>query len=142
MPKQVTNVAADDALTTIYRLSNDEGEEVIAARVAERLDIRPASVAGMLSRLSRDHLVDIDKKKRVTLTKKGFERAKLVVRRHRLAECMLVDVMGLDWVDAYQEAHLMEHAISDVRTTKTMISYVGATKTCEFLCRDHVNKRF
>lgn len=124
MPKQVTNVAADDALTTIYRLSNDEGEEVIAARVAERLDIRPASVAGMLSRLSRDHLVDIDKKKRVTLTKKGFERAKLVVRRHRLAECMLVDVMGLDWVDAYQEAHLMEHAISDV-TEPLIVKLLG-----------------
>ena len=51
MPKQVTNVAcvaraADDALTTIYRLSHDEQEEVIAARVAERLDIKPASAAG------------------------------------------------------------------------------------------------
>ena len=124
MPKQVTNVAADDALTTIYRLSNDEGEEVIAARVAERLDIRPASVAGMLSRLSRDRLVDIDTKKRITLTNKGFDRARLVVRRHRLAECMLVDVMGLDWVDAYQEAHLMEHAISDV-TEPLIVKLLG-----------------
>ena len=124
MPKQVTNVASDDALTTIYRLSNDEGEEVIAARVAERLDIRPASVAGMLSRLSRDRLVDIDNKKRITLTNKGFDRAKLVVRRHRLAECMLVEVMGLDWVDAYQEAHLMEHAISDV-TEPLIVKLLG-----------------
>ena len=114
MPKQVTNVAADDALTTIYRLSNDEGEEVKASTMAERLGNRPASVAGMLSRLSRDNLVKIDNKKRITLTEEGFERAQLVVRRHRLAECMLVEIMGLDWVDAYQEAHLMEHAISDV----------------------------
>ena len=58
MPKQVTNVASDDALTTIYRLSHDEGEEVIAARVAERLGIKPASVAGMLTRLSRGRLPD------------------------------------------------------------------------------------
>ena len=57
MPKQVTNVAADDALTTIYRISHDEQEEVIAARVAERLGIKPASVAGMLTRLRRDRLV-------------------------------------------------------------------------------------
>ena len=42
MPKQVTNVAADDALTQIYRLANDEGEEVIAARLAERLELKPA----------------------------------------------------------------------------------------------------
>ena len=59
MPKQVTNVASDDALTTIYRLSHDEHEEVIAARVAQRLDIRPASAAGMLSRLARDRLVAV-----------------------------------------------------------------------------------
>jgi DtxR family Mn-dependent transcriptional regulator len=114
MPKQVTNVAADDALTTIYRLSNDEGEEVIAARIAERLGTRPASVAGMLSRLRRDQLVRVDAKKRIALTKTGFERAEQVVRRHRLAECLLVNVMGLEWWRAYEEAHLMEHSISDV----------------------------
>lgn len=114
MPKQVTNVAADDALTTIYRLSNDEGEEVIAARIAERLGTRPASVAGMLSRLRRDQLVRVDAKKRIALTKSGFERAEQVVRRHRLAECLLVNVMGLDWWRAYGEAHLMEHSISEV----------------------------
>jgi DtxR family Mn-dependent transcriptional regulator len=114
VPKQVTNVAADDALTTIYRLSNDEGEEVIAARIAERLGTRPASVAGMLSRLRRDQLVRVDAKKRIALTKTGFERAEQVVRRHRLAECLLVNVMGLDWWRAYEEAHLMEHSISDV----------------------------
>jgi len=114
VPKQVTNVAADDALTTIYRLSNDEGEEVIAARIAERLGTRPASVAGMLSRLKRDDLVRMDAKKRISLTKLGFERAQQVVRRHRLAECLLVNVMGLEWWRAYEEAHLMEHSISDV----------------------------
>ena len=68
MPKQVTNVAADDALTTIYRLSHDEQEEVIAARVAERLDIKPASAAGMLTRLRRDKLVRIDGRKRIALS--------------------------------------------------------------------------
>ena len=114
MPKQVTNVAADDALTTIYRISHDEGEEVIAARIAERLDIKPASVAGMLSRLTRDRLVTIDQKKRIALTPPGFDRAESMVRRHRLAECLLVNVMGLDWWRAYEEAHLMEHAISEV----------------------------
>ncbi len=113
MPKQVTNVASDDALTTIYRLSHDEHEEVIAARVAERLDIRPASVAGMLSRLARDKLVAVDGRKRISLTKAGFARAEQMVRRHRLAECLLVETLGLEWWRAYEEAHLMEHAISD-----------------------------
>ena len=96
MPKQVTNVAADDALTTIYRISHDEGDEVIAARIAERLDIKPASVAGMLLRLTRDRLVRVDQKKRISLTPAGYERAESMVRRHRLAECLLVETLGLE----------------------------------------------
>ena len=114
MPKQVTNVAADDALTTIYRLSHDEQDDVIAARVAERLGIKPASVAGMLTRLRRDELVQVDGRKRISLSPAGFVRAERMVRRHRLAECLLVDVLGLDWWRAYEEAHLMEHSISDI----------------------------
>ena len=114
MPKQVTNVASDDALTTIYRLAHDEQEEVIAARIAERLEIKPASVAGMLSRLGRDRLVRVDARKRISLSPAGFARAERMVRRHRLAECLLVDVLGLEWWRAYEEAHLMEHSISDI----------------------------
>ena len=131
MPKQVTNVAVDDALTTIYRLSNDEGEEVIAARVAERLGTKPASVAGMLSRLKRNSLVRIDKKKRIHLTKIGFDRAEQMVRRHRLAECLLVDVMALDWWRAYEEAHLMEHAISEV-TEPLIVRLLGERQVSPF----------
>ncbi|MGE3855600.1 MAG: metal-dependent transcriptional regulator [Dehalococcoidia bacterium] len=114
MPKQVENVAADDALTTIYRITHDEGDEAIAARLAERLSVRPASMAGMVARLSRDHLVAVDAKKRISLTPEGMVRAENMVRRHRLAECLLVDVLKLEWWRAYEEAHLMEHAISDV----------------------------
>lgn len=114
MPKQVVNVAVDDALTAIYRLTHDEGGEAIAARLAERLDVRPASMAGMLARLSRDRLVEVDAKKRVRLTAAGRARAEQMVRRHRLAECLLVDVLHLEWWRAYEEAHLVEHAISDI----------------------------
>lgn len=114
MPKQVANVASDDALTTIYRIAHDEGEDVIAVRVAERLGVRPPSLAGMLTRLRRDHLVVLDEHKRVVLTPLGFARAERMVRRHRLAECLLVDVLGLEWWRGYEEAHLMEHAISDI----------------------------
>ena len=131
MPKKVTNVAADDALTTIYRLSHDEGEEAIAARIAERLGTKPASVAGMLSRLRRDSLVRMDAKKRIHLTKAGFERAERMVRRHRLAECLLVDVMGLEWWRAYEEAHLMEHSISEV-TEPLIVKLLGDRRVSPF----------
>lgn len=131
MPKQVTNVASDDALTTIYRISHDEQEEVIAARVAERLGIKPASVAGMLTRLRRDRLVNIDARKRISLSKAGFERAEQMVRRHRLAECLLVETLGLEWWRAYEEAHLMEHAISDV-TEPLIVERLGAPTVSPF----------
>ncbi len=131
MPKQVTNVAADDALTTIYRLSHDEGEEPIAARIAERLGTRPASVAGMLSRLRRDQLVEIDARKHVSLTRSGFRRAEQMVRRHRLAECLLVNVLQLEWWRAYEEAHLMEHSISDV-TEPLIIELLSAPESSPF----------
>lgn len=131
MPKQVTNVASDDALTTIYRLSHDEGEEVIAARVAERLDIKPASVAGMLTRLRKQNLVRIDGRKRIVLSRSGFERAEQMVRRHRLAECLLVYVLELEWCQAYEEAHLMEHSISDV-TEPLIIERLGTPRLSPF----------
>ena len=86
MPKQVSNVASDDYLTAIYRLHHDEGQDVIAVRLADRLEITPPSVAGMLKRLQRDNLVTVDARKVIRLTPEGLRRAEQMVRRHRLAE--------------------------------------------------------
>lgn len=114
MPPQVSNVATDDYLSAIYRLSHDEGQDVIAVRLADRLDITPPSVAGMLKRLIRDGLVKQDNRKVISLTPEGMRRAEQMVRRHRLAECLLTDVLKIDWWRAYDEAHLLEHGISDI----------------------------
>jgi len=114
MPKQVSNVASDDYLTAIYRLSHDEGLDVIAVRLADRLEITPPSVAGMLKRLLRDNLVITDSKKIIRLTPEGLRRAEQMVRRHRLAECLITDVLKVPWWRAYEEAHLLEHGISDI----------------------------
>ena len=114
MPKQVVNVASDDYLSAIYRLSHDEGEDVIAVRLADRLDVTPPSVAGMLKRLHRDGLVTTDRRKVIRLTPEGLRRAEVMVRRHRLAECLLTSVLKVPWWRAYEEAHLLEHGISDI----------------------------
>jgi len=114
MPKQVSNVASDDYLTAIYRLNHDEGQDVIAVRLADRLEITPPSVAGMLKRLLRDHLVEVDARKVIRLTPEGLRRAEQMVRRHRLAECLITDVLKVPWWRAYEEAHLLEHGISDI----------------------------
>jgi DtxR family transcriptional regulator, Mn-dependent transcriptional regulator len=114
MPKQVSNVASDDYLSAIYRLSHDEGQDVIAVRLADRLDITPPSVAGMLKRLIRDGLVTQDSRKVIKLTPEGLRRAEQMVRRHRLAECLLTSMLKIEWWRAYDEAHLLEHGISDI----------------------------
>ena len=131
MPKQVANVAVDDALTAIYRITHDEDGEAIAARLAERLDVRPPSIAGMLGRLVRDRLVTVDAKKRIHLTAAGRARAEGMLRRHRLAECLLVDVLHLEWWRAYEEAHLVEHAISDV-TEPLIVRLLGDPERSPF----------
>ena len=114
MPKQVSNVASDDYLTAIYRLSHDEGQDVIAVRLADRLQITPPSVAGMLKRLLRDQLVTQDSRKVIRLTPEGLRRAEQMVRRHRLAECLITEILKVPWWRAYEEAHLLEHGISDI----------------------------
>ncbi len=114
MPKQVSNVASDDYLTAIYRLRYDEGQDAIAVRLADKLGITPPSVAGMLKRLQRDGLVRLDTKKVIHLTSEGLTRAQQMVRRHRLAECLLTNMLHLPWWRAYEEAHLLEHGISDI----------------------------
>jgi DtxR family Mn-dependent transcriptional regulator len=114
MPKQVKNTITDDYLTSIYRMSHDENITVIAARLAERLNVTPPTVAGMLKRLERDKLVAVNRKKEIALTDEGLLRAEQMVRRHRLAELLLTEVLGLEWWRAYEEAHLMEHGISEI----------------------------
>lgn len=131
MPKQVKNVATDDYLTAIYRMSHDEGQDVIAVRLADRLEITPPSVAGMLKRLMRDGLVHIDAKKVIHLTPEGFRRAEQMVRRHRLAECLLTDVLKVDWWRAYEEAHLLEHGISDI-TERSLYEMLGRPQKSPF----------
>ncbi|MBI5948887.1 MAG: metal-dependent transcriptional regulator [Chloroflexi bacterium] len=114
MPKQVSNVASDDYLTAIYRLRYDEGQDAIAVRLADKLGITPPSVAGMLKRLQRDGLVRLDARKVIHLTPEGLGRAQKMVRRHRLSECLLTDMLHIPWWRAYEEAHLLEHGISDI----------------------------
>ena len=94
-------------------------------------DLKPASVAGMLARLRRDRLVTMDERKHIALTKTGFARAEQMVRRHRLAECLLVEVLGLEWWRAYEEAHLMEHSISDI-TEPLIVERLGNPGTSPF----------
>ena len=123
-----TPAASEDYLTTIYRFE-EQGRPVIAARVAETLGVTPPTAFGMLQRLSRDGLIQSGSNKLLSLTPKGHRVAEQVVRRHRLAERMLTEVLKLDWHLVYEEAHLFEHAISAVVEAR-LVEILGDPSTC------------
>lgn len=102
---------AEEYLQAIWTIADESGP-VIAARVAEFLRISPASVSEMVHRLERDGLVELAERREIRLTERGEALARRIVRRHRLIERMLVDLLGFEWWKTHDEAERLEHAIS------------------------------
>ena len=98
-------------LRTIYELG-EEGVPPLRARIAERLKQSGPTVSQTVARMERDGLVTVDADRRLRLSAAGMKLATRVMRRHRLAERLLIDVIGLDWVHAHEEACRWEHVIS------------------------------
>ncbi len=117
----------EEYLEAVYALS-EEGTAVIAARVAERLGRSAPSVSEMLDRLEVDGLVERSGRT-ISLTNTGAALATTVIRRHRLAERLLVDVIGLEWHKAHSEAGRWEHVISTEVEAK-LIELLGDPATC------------
>ena len=109
----VPSLAGENYLKAIYLLEGSSSEPVRAGKLAARLEVRPASVTGMLKRLARDGLVRHARYGTVELTERGRRAALRVVRRHRLLETYLVRELGLGWETVHDEAEALEHAISD-----------------------------
>ena len=99
-------------LRTIFELS-EEGKVPLRARIAERLGQSGPTVSQTVARMERDGLVRVAGDRHLELTPEGQARAVTVMRRHRLAECLLVDVIGLDWEHLHDEACRWEHVITD-----------------------------
>lgn len=117
----------EEYLETIQTL-RDEGSEVIGARVAERLGRSAPAVKEMLDRLEDDGYLARDGRV-ILLTERGEDVATTVVRRHRLAERLLVDVIGLEWHKVHAEAGRWEHVISaDVE--EKLVALLGDPGTC------------
>lgn len=103
--------ALEDYLKAIYQLS-EEDRPVIAARLATETGVSPSTIFATLRRLAKEGYIKIDRRKEIHLTEAGKQVAENIVRRHFLTERFLTDLLGLDWVKAHQEAHRLEHAIS------------------------------
>jgi DtxR family Mn-dependent transcriptional regulator len=99
-------------LKAIYELQ-ESGHIAVRARIAERLDQAAPTVSQTVARMERDGLVVLEADKALTLTEYGSELAIAVMRKHRLAERLLIDVLGFDWASCHEEACHWEHVISD-----------------------------
>jgi DtxR family Mn-dependent transcriptional regulator len=117
----------EEYLETMLGLA-EEGVPVIQARIAERLGRSAPSVSEMLERLTEDGYVTREGR-RLTLTDSGRNLAEKVVRKHRLAERLLVDVIGLEWHKVHREAGRWEHVISDDVEAR-LIELLGDPATC------------
>jgi len=99
-------------LRTVFELT-EEGIVPLRARIAERLSQSGPTVSETVARMERDGLLLVAGDRHLALTEEGSALATRVMRKHRLAECLLVDVIGLPWEEVHVEACRWEHVISD-----------------------------
>jgi DtxR family Mn-dependent transcriptional regulator len=118
----------EEYLETILELE-EEGVRPLRARLVERLGVSAPAVSETVNRLIRGGYAKLDEDHSIKLTSKGRGLATTVVRRHRLAERLLVDVIGLEWEKVHREADRWEHAISaDVE--EKLVLLLGDPMTC------------
>ncbi|MDP2729322.1 MAG: metal-dependent transcriptional regulator [Dehalococcoidales bacterium] len=118
----------EEYLETILNLLS-EGKSVVGARLAERLQVSPPTVTVTIQRMARHGLLTITKHKEITLTEQGMKDAISIVKRHRLAERLLTDILKVPWSEVHQEACRLEHGISD-GVMNRLYQVLGEPKTC------------
>ncbi len=117
----------EEYLECIYKLQ-EINEPAINSKIAERLELSPSSVSEMLKQLEQKGLVKYADKG-VVLTQEGELEAKKVIRKHRLSERMLTDILGFKWDEVHEEACRLEHDISHEMEEK-IAKKLGDPKTC------------
>ncbi|MEM1082533.1 MAG: metal-dependent transcriptional regulator [Verrucomicrobiota bacterium] len=105
----------ENYLKAILRLSDESPDEALVGigRIATALELTSGTVTTMMKHLGKEGFVDYQPRKGVVLTETGRAAAVQVLRRHRLIELFLVEVMHLDWAHVHEEAEVLEHVLSD-----------------------------
>jgi DtxR family Mn-dependent transcriptional regulator len=133
------SMAMENYLLSILRLG-EQGVKVTLTQLSEHLKVVPSgeglgtslpTVGGMIRRMIREGLVEMTPNKDVVLTTKGKPFAESILRRHRLAERFVVDVLGLELKQAHIEAHRLEHAMSP-EIEQLIVQKLGNPTTCPF----------
>lgn len=126
--QRTPSIAREDYLQTILQLTED-AVPVIQARLAERLDVSAPSVSEAIRGLIDDDLVKLEDHRHICLTPQGRSLAENIVRRHRVAECILVNLLGMSWHEAHEDAHRLEHGLTD-RAVDRAIEVLGNPTMC------------
>jgi len=121
-------VSKEDYLKSILE-AESEGEEVIAARLADLLKVSPPAVTMALRRLKKDGLVSVQSDGLVRLTAAGRKIARKLTLRHHLIERMLAELFGMEWWKVHDEAERLEHAVSPDFEAK-LLAKLGAGGAC------------
>ena len=119
---------AQEYLETIYNITV-EGDPVVNARLAEKFGVSAPSVTEMLHRLVRDGYATLDRLTGAQLTEKGIAVAEDSLRRHRIAERFLFDVLKMDWIAAHEEAHALQNALTPAIEAR-IVDELGNPTTC------------
>ncbi|MFN2460549.1 MAG: metal-dependent transcriptional regulator [Candidatus Velthaea sp.] len=120
--------ATEEYLEAVYRLDR-EGPGVTTSGLAAELGVAPASVSGMLKKLAEVGYLEYVARGEAKLTEKGLGVAVRVMRRHRLAERLLTDILGMPWDEVHVEACRLEHAISTA-VEERLVAVLGDPKVC------------
>ena len=121
-------VAEEEYLQTLFWLQ-EAGLPMTGANVARAMQLSPPTVHEMVGRLERDGYITRADDKTISFTGSGAEHAEGIVRRHRLIERFLTDVLGIPWDEVHEEAERLEHAMSPVLEER-MLAAIGDAKTC------------
>jgi DtxR family Mn-dependent transcriptional regulator len=121
-------IAEEEYLQTMFWLE-EAGLPITGANIARAMQLSPPTVHEMIGRLEGDGYVERDEDKSLTFTDQGRKEAGAVVRRHRLIERFLTDVLGVPWDEVHEEAERLEHAMSPVLEER-MMAAIGDAKTC------------
>src|SRR5438105_4060062 len=124
----MASAVTEEYLEAIYNLTM-EGEPVIGARLAEKFRVSRPTVTETVRRLVADGYAVQGQDKHIELTPEGRRMTEQVLRRHRLAERLLFDLLGLDWISAHEQAHTLEHTMTE-EVAERISERLGHPLTC------------
>jgi DtxR family transcriptional regulator, Mn-dependent transcriptional regulator len=122
------NEASKEYLEAVYELE-EEGQRILQARIGERLGLAPATVSEGIKRLVSEGLVTVEGARDISLTPEGRVLAETLVRRHRLAERMLVDILGIPWHLCHDQAEDWEKVMTP-EVEEAILAKIAGEPTC------------